>query len=98
MATTNNWTLTSLGVRRLKDICTARILSALLEQRPLLEADQLHTRIPNYVPTTVRDSITCLFKAYTSPPPPSPKPGAQLKLHAGTLLLQETSKVKQLTN
>ena len=39
-------------------------MSALLQQRPL-EPDQLHVRLPDYVPPTVKRSLTRTLKALT---------------------------------
>ena len=38
------------GARSLKQLCLSVITSALLEHRRSLEPDQLHARLPDYVP------------------------------------------------
>lgn len=56
-----------LATRSLKEQCTAIIISALMEQKSL-EPDQLHVRLPHYVPPTVKHYITHIFKMQTMPP------------------------------
>ena len=47
----------------LKDQCMNVIMSSLLQQR--LELDQLHATLPDYVSTTLQNSIMHSFKART---------------------------------
>ena len=49
-------------------------MSALLDQKLSQEADQLHKRLPRYVPTAIKNSLTHLFKVHTSPPLPQEVP------------------------
>ena len=66
------------GVPSLRELSMAVIMSGLLQQR--LEPDQLHTRLPDYVPTTLRNSILQGLKARTlwlvPFPDPSPSPSS----------------------
>ncbi len=50
-----------LDVSSLREQSMAVIMSGLLQRR--LEPDQLHARLPDYVPTTLRDAIVRSFKA-----------------------------------
>ena len=52
------------GPTSLKEQCTSVITSALL-QHTLLEPDKLSAKLPDYVPTSVRCSITDIYKAQT---------------------------------
>ena len=59
--------LSYAGPRSLKEQCTSAIVSVLLQQTPL-EPDQLHVRLPDYVPPRVKCSITDAFMQGTHPP------------------------------
>ena len=53
-----------MHVDSLKEVCTSVIMSALLQQRSL-DPDQLHVRLPDYVPPSVKRYLTHHFKALT---------------------------------
>ena len=55
----------------LQQLSISVIMSALMEQRSL-EPDQLHVRLPCYVPPRFKSSIVDSFKAHTFWHPPSP--------------------------
>ena len=53
------------GPRSLMEQCTSAIMCALLQQCGSLKPEQLHVRLPDYVPTTVKHTLTHTFKAHT---------------------------------
>ena len=46
-----------VGVRSLQELCSLVIVSSLLEQKSL-ELELLHSRLPDYVPPTLKKSIS----------------------------------------
>ena len=49
-----------IGAKSLNQVCLSVITSALLEHRRSLEPDQLHVRLPDYVPP--RDKQLVIYK------------------------------------
>ena len=75
------------GPRSLKEQCTSAIILVLLQQKSL-EPDQIHVRLPDYVPPRVKSSITDMFRAHTLqslPRSPSPPPSKELHVDDGEL-------------
>lgn len=61
-----NWAIyyfVTSGAKSLRDLCMEVVLLATLQQ--LLEPEQLHLKLPNYVPPTVQTSIVRAFQAQT---------------------------------
>ena len=54
------------GVRSLKEQCTSMVVCGLLEQWAL-DADQVPTRLPDYVPPTIKHFIASRYRAHKTP-------------------------------